>query len=145
MCADFIDTKMTADSSMAIAAGGDVEQIKALAEGGAKNLAKVAGKFESVFLGFLLKQMWESIEKSELLSEGPGRHIYDGLMTTMLADHIAENGGIGIAKSLVSQLNALVQAYEEQQQGVKADNDNVLTDSKKTDNQPVGKVWDSTH
>jgi Rod binding domain-containing protein len=75
----------------------------------------VAAKFESIFLGFLIKQMWESVERSGLLEESSGRKIHDGMMVDMLSDHLAQNGGIGLAKSMVSRLKAAAEAYEEQQ------------------------------
>ena len=112
-----IDPRMNAESSMARATGGDVEALKKLAEGGAEKIEEVAEKFEAVFIGFLVKQMWESVEKSDLLPEGPGRSIYDGFFTSMMADHIAENGGIGIARNLVDQFKAAQASYDRQMKG----------------------------
>jgi Rod binding domain-containing protein len=111
MSSDFLDPKIMSESAMAFSNQGEIERLKALAQGGGKNIEEVAAKFESIFIGILIKQMWESIEKSELLPESSGREIYDGLLTRSLADHIAANGGIGIAKALVHQLQDATQLF----------------------------------
>lgn len=114
MTIDPMDPKIAADSAMNFATNREIRDLEEMAKGGSKNIEKVAAKFEAIFLGFLLKQMWESVEKSDLLSESPGKRIYDGFFTSMMADHLAEGGGVGLAKSLVSQLERAAQAYEQQ-------------------------------
>lgn len=101
---DGFDPSVAPEAAMAFTGKAEMERMQQLAKGGEENLGEVAQKFEAIFLGFLIKQMWESVEKSELLPEGPGRKIHEGLLTTMMADHLAEHGGIGIAKSLVQEL-----------------------------------------
>jgi flagellar protein FlgJ len=117
---------MTSDSIQPGIAGGmppvrsmnsEIRHLEQLAEGGAKSLEKVAAKFESIFLGMLLKQMWESVERAGLFEEGAGRQIHDGMMVDMLSDHLAQNGGIGMAKALVSRLQQAALAYERQMAG----------------------------
>lgn len=119
---------ITGDASLAMAGQADVDQLKNLAEGGSENLEKVASKFESIFLGFLIKQMWESVGKSELFPQSAGREIYNGMLTTMLADHISQNGGIGIADSMVNQLKTAARAYEEQTESIKGKENNESKD-----------------
>ena len=114
MTIDPMDPKLFTDAAGSIASRGDVETLKELAEGGVQNFERVATKFESLLLSFLIKQMWESVERSGLIDEAPGRSVYDGFISTYMADHLAENGGIGIAKHLVTQLEKAAQAYERQ-------------------------------
>ena len=115
MSPDSINPEITAEASMVRSMGGDIRQLEKMAEGGAKNLEEVAAKFESVFLGFLIKQMLESVERSGLFEENSGRKIHEGMIVDMLSDHLARNGGIGMAKALVSRLQAAANAYEQQQ------------------------------
>jgi Rod binding domain-containing protein len=111
------------DASMAHAAQNEIKGLEHLAEGGAENLEDVAVKFEALLLNFLIKQMWETVEKSGLLPESPGRNIQEGLLTTMLSDFIAEHGGLGIADNLAGQLETAARAYEEQQAALAAPRD----------------------
>ena len=110
---DGFDPNVAPEAALAFTSKAEVERMQQLAKGGEENLEEVAQKFEAIFLGFLIKQMWESVDKSELLPEGPGRQIHEGLLITMLADHLAESGGIGIADSLTQQLKTAAAAYEE--------------------------------
>jgi flagellar protein FlgJ len=114
MTVDPLDPKILSNTPLIHAGQGEVDKLKNLAEGGAENLERVAAQFESIFLNFLIKQMWESVEDSGLLPESPGRKIYDGMLTTMLADHLAQNRGIGIADAIVNQLKRRAEAYEAQ-------------------------------
>lgn len=116
MSTDPLIPNIGAEASMAMAKSRDTDAMKKMAEGGAQNLEEVASKFEGVFLGFLIKQMWESVEKSDLLPETGGREIQEGMLTTMLADYISENGGIGIADSMVRQMKKAAEAYESQKE-----------------------------
>jgi len=115
MSSDSINPEIGAEAAMARSMGSDVRQLEKMAEGGAKNLEKVAAKFESIFLGFLIKQMLESVERSGLMEESSGRKIHEGMIVDMLSDHLAQNGGIGMAKALVSRLQGAANAYEQQQ------------------------------
>ena len=114
MTSDFTQPGIVDKAPLAQSMNGEIRHLEKLAEGGAKNLEKVAAKFESIFLGMLLKQMWESVERSGLFEEGAGRQIHDGMMVDMLSDHLAQNGGIGMAKALVSRLQQAALAYERQ-------------------------------
>ncbi|MFH2000190.1 MAG: rod-binding protein [Planctomycetota bacterium] len=125
MSIDPLISNIASDASMAYADSQNVDAMKKMAKGGAQNLEAVAEKFESVFLGFLIKQMWESVDKSELLPESGGQQIQDGMLTTMLADYLSQNGGIGIAKSMVRQMKEVAEAYEKQ----KVSNDSGKADS----------------
>ena len=137
---DSINPEIAAEASMARSMGGDVRQLEKMAEGGAKNLEKVAAKFESIFLGFLIKQMLESVERSGLIEESSGRKIHEGMIVDMLSDHLAQNGGIGIAKALVSRLQGAVNAYEQQQKA----SEQVVKDAEKGTHPLAGEA-EPTH
>jgi Rod binding domain-containing protein len=117
------------DASMAHADRNEIRGLERLAEGGAENLKDAAKKFEALLLNFLMKQMWKSVERSGLLPESPGRNIQEGMLTTMLSDYIAEQGGLGIADSLAGQLEAAAKAYGQQQADLAGAGDEVDTQS----------------
>ncbi len=121
MSIDPIDPKIAADAALAFSGQNEVKELEALSRGGAKNIEEISTRFESIFLNFLIKQMWESVERSGLLPDGPGKQIYDGFFTTMLSDFLAENGGIGIAKNMTAQLKNAADAYERQNAEAGAD------------------------
>ncbi len=119
---DGIDLKISADTAFTSSIQGEVQHLEQLAKGGAKNLKAVAEKFEALFLGYLIKQMWASIGEKGLFGDSPGGHVYEGMITTMLSDHIAKQGGIGMADNLVARFEA-ARAYEAPVDSVAVDPD----------------------
>lgn len=104
------------ETSLARTQQQEIKNLQQATGKGTENLEEVAAQFESIFLNFLIKQMWQTVEKSDLLPKGPGRDLQEGLMTSMLADYLAEHGGLGIAKAMVTQLDTAAQAYQSQQE-----------------------------
>ena len=96
---------------------GQEKELEALrrraAEGDGKDLEKVARRFEALFLNFLIKQMWDTLGKSGLFGDVPGRQVYDGLLVNTLADYLADHGGIGMAETITSRLKEAEKAYRE--------------------------------
>jgi Rod binding domain-containing protein len=68
-------------------------------------LQKAAQDFEAVLLNMVLKAMWKTIPKSDLFEKNSATEIYEGLMHSSLAEEMASNGGMGIAKVLAQQLS----------------------------------------
>jgi flagellar protein FlgJ len=67
-------------------------------------LEKACQEMESIFLNFLLKEMRNTINKSELISGGTAENIYTGMLDTELSKVMAERGGIGLSEILQDQL-----------------------------------------
>lgn len=126
MTVDPLDARTVFESSLVQAKQHEIEHLQQGigTDSNDSELAEVAARFESVFLQFLIKQMWESVEKSDLLPEGPGRDLQEGMLTTMLADYLAEHGGLGIAKAMTTQLKTAAEAYRAME---KLDADNNTT------------------
>jgi len=72
-----------------------------------KQLAKlhaVAQDFESLFLGYMMKTMRQSVAKGGLWGDSQGEQIFSEMRDDELAKGLAKAGGIGLAKLLEEQL-----------------------------------------
>ena len=59
----------------------------------------LAKDFESLFVSMLLKQMRQS-SSGEGLFPGDSSDTYGGIFDMIMGQHIAQNGGIGLAESI---------------------------------------------
>ncbi len=69
-------------------------------------LKELAQKFESIFVNLLLKEMRQTVPKSELMQSFSG-DMYQSLFDEEVAAHISSAKGIGLADALYSQLSRL--------------------------------------
>ncbi len=72
-----------------------------------EDLKRVCTEFESIFIASLLKELEKTSFHSDLLGEGMDAEIVRGMWTQVLAQKIAEGGGIGIKDMLYKQLSGL--------------------------------------
>lgn len=70
-----------------------------------KQLKKVTQEFESIFLGYMLKQMRKSVPKTELFGNSMAQDIFTEMHDETISKELAKAGGIGIAAMLYSQLS----------------------------------------
>jgi len=70
-----------------------------------KNLRKLCSEFESIFLSSLIRQMRNSFPTLDLLGDGMEAEFVRWLWEQMLAQKLAEGGGIGLGKMLYEELN----------------------------------------
>ncbi|MCE5323115.1 rod-binding protein [bacterium] len=73
-----------------------------------KKLRKACKDFESIFLGYMLKSMRKTVEKSELFGSSQEEEIYQGMMDEEICKSAAESNSIGIADTLYSQLSSQI-------------------------------------
>ena len=87
----------------------DFSQFTTLRAEAAKNpnaaLEEVAAQFESIFLQQMLKSMRDATMKSELFDSSQ-MDTYQGMADQQLALKLAENGGIGLARMMVEQMQS---------------------------------------
>ncbi len=76
----------------------------------AEKIDKVANDFEAMFLGQMLKPMFETVETDSMFGGGPGEDQYRDLLVQEYAKEISKRGGIGIADSVRSQLLQMQEA-----------------------------------
>ena len=69
-----------------------------------KNLRKLCSEFESIFLSSLIRQMRSSFPTLDLLGDGMEAEFVRWLWEQVLAQKLAEGGGIGLGKMLYEEL-----------------------------------------
>jgi peptidoglycan hydrolase FlgJ len=76
----------------------------------AEKIDKVAHEFEAMFLGQMLKPMFETVQTDTMFGGGEGEGYYRDMMVQEYAKEISKRGGIGIADSIKSQLLQMQEA-----------------------------------
>lgn len=74
----------------------DLEQARAAAE-----------EYEAVFIGQMLKHMFEGVETDPMFGGGPSEDIYRSMMVEEFGRSMASAGGVGLADQIVRSLISL--------------------------------------
>lgn len=69
-----------------------------------QKLEKVSKDFESIFLGYLLKTMRDTVPKSDFFGNTREQEIFGSMRDEEMAKSMSKAGGIGLAKMMVDQL-----------------------------------------
>lgn len=69
-----------------------------------EKLRAACSEMESFFIGYLMKEMRATIDKSELLSGGKGEEMFTSMLDTEIAKKSSAAGGIGLSEILMEQL-----------------------------------------
>jgi flagellar protein FlgJ len=75
-----------------------------------KFLAKVKStsiEFESIFLGYMMKQMKKTVPEDALFPNSPAKDIFEDMHYDNIAKELAKAGGIGLASILYNQISKL--------------------------------------
>ena len=67
-------------------------------------LKQACSEMESLFINYLLKEMRATIPKSGFISGGYAEEMYTSMMDAELSKDIASRGGIGLAATLIEQI-----------------------------------------
>ena len=67
-------------------------------------LVRACQEMESLFLGYLLKEMRASVPESEMGGNQLARDLYTSMSDQCLANELAGKGGIGLAQILLDRL-----------------------------------------
>ncbi len=70
-------------------------------------LQRVAGEFEAIFVSEMLKPMFEGLDTDGLGGGGMGEEIFRPMLIERYADAIARAGGVGVADSIIAELQRL--------------------------------------
>jgi len=70
-----------------------------------KDAKRVCSEFESIFISYLLHQIRKALPKSDFLDGGIAESFFNSQWDEVLAQKIAEGGGIGLAKIIYSSLS----------------------------------------
>lgn len=73
-------------------------------------MRRAAEEFESVFLGEMLRPMFDGLDTNGLGGGGMGEEIFRPMLVERYAGAIAHSGGVGIADSIVREMIRLQEA-----------------------------------
>jgi Rod binding domain-containing protein len=73
----------------------------------APEAVRAAREFESMFLAEMLAPMFENLDTEGLGGGGMGEQMFRPMLVERYAQAIAQAGGVGLADSIVSELNRL--------------------------------------
>jgi len=101
---------------------GAGERIKALmsgqeipAESDLVELEKACRDFESIFLGYMLKEMRKSVQTSSLTEDSFGRRMYTSMFDEEVARFAASSGSLGIGDLVFESLTRSMKGGTEQE------------------------------
>ena len=78
-------------------------------------LERACQELESIFIGYLLKEMRASINRSGFISGGPAENIFTSMLDTQLSKEMAISGGIGLTRILMDQLGSEMEKKDSQE------------------------------
>jgi flagellar protein FlgJ len=67
-------------------------------------IAKTAQDFEASFLSVMLQQMFQGVKQDEPFGGGQGEDMFKSFMSEAMAKQMAKSGGVGLAKSVQSEM-----------------------------------------
>lgn len=70
-------------------------------------IQRVGREFEAMFLAEMLAPMFESLQTDGLGGGGMGEQIFRPMLVERYAQSIAQNGGVGVADSIMRELTRL--------------------------------------
>ena len=70
----------------------------------AKRIEEAAQEFEAVFIGEMIKPMFEGIETDGQFGGGKGEEIFRGMMVQEYGKMLAKNGGVGMSSQIREQM-----------------------------------------
>ena len=76
-------------------------------DGANADTLRAAREFESMFLAEMLAPMFESLDADGLGGGGLGERIFRPMLVERYAEAISRSGGVGLADSIVAELNRL--------------------------------------
>jgi Rod binding domain-containing protein len=72
-----------------------------------KQIKKVSADFESIFLGYMLKQMRKTVPEDPLFGNTNAKDIFYDMYDDATAKELSKAGGIGLAAILYKQLSTI--------------------------------------
>ena len=93
-----------------------------------KNMEEVARDFEAVFIGEMIKPMFEGIETDDMFGGGKGEEIFRGMMLQEYGKEIASKNITGIQTQVMNKLIE-IQADKTQQEQTSAIQNNAVIDA----------------
>ncbi|RLC48648.1 MAG: hypothetical protein DRH70_00495 [Candidatus Coatesbacteria bacterium] len=100
-----------------------------------KGLREACQQFEAIFVGYILREMRKTVQRSSLFPETPAEKIYRSMLDDEVAKAACKGGGIGLADMVFDDL---MKTWEEQSD--KGEKESDVTEGKES-----AKVSGLTH
>jgi flagellar protein FlgJ len=68
-------------------------------------LEQASRQFEALLLNFMIREMRATVPESSLFPPSMAQEMFTSMLDEQYADSMAENGGIGLRRLLIEQLN----------------------------------------
>lgn len=75
-------------------------------------LKTVSQNFESLFMDMLMKEMRNSVQKSNLLGNSQGMEFFESMYDQQLTQRLASSGGLGIGRMIYDRLKQVTQPHQ---------------------------------
>lgn len=75
-------------------------------------LKTVSQNFESVFMQMLMKEMRNSVQKSNLMDNSKGMEFFESMYDEQLTQKLASAGGMGLGRMIYERLKAVTQPHQ---------------------------------
>jgi Rod binding domain-containing protein len=75
-----------------------------------KKAKETAENFEAMFVGQMLKHMWEGVGNDPVFGGGHAEEMWQSMLTDEYGKNVVKNGGLGISKSVMA---SMLRAQEE--------------------------------
>lgn len=75
-------------------------------------LKQVSQKFESIFVQMMLKEMRNSVQKSNLMGNSQASEFFESMHDEQLSKQLASSGGIGIGDLIYKKLQQVTMAHQ---------------------------------
>lgn len=80
-------------------------------------IQRVGHEFEAMFLAEMLAPMFEGLDTDGLGGGGEGERMFRPMLVDRYAQSISQNGGVGVAESIMRELTRLQAAQDQQAPG----------------------------
>lgn len=91
-------------SNLTLDVAGLQQSAPVLPQAGTKKIDGASRDFESVFLSQMLETAWETVPTDGPMSGGMGESIFRSMMIQNIGKEMAQQGGIGLAPNIRSEL-----------------------------------------
>jgi flagellar protein FlgJ len=71
-------------------------------------IKKVSQEFESIFIGYMMKEMRKTVPDDPLMGNSPAKDIFDGMHDDAVSKELSKAGGIGLSTMIYKQLASIV-------------------------------------
>jgi peptidoglycan hydrolase FlgJ len=73
-----------------------------------QQLQKACRDFESIFVDYMMKQMRQTVTKSDVMGTSQAEQIYTSMLDSEVANSVSQERGLGLASKMYDQMSAVI-------------------------------------